>query len=273
MLRAALATTDPEDLEVTAGPLDPATRMLEDPVGAIAAAMVEQMETRDPGDGLSKAELSAAITPELDPAAVVSCTRCATDHPIDGLFRLATLRAGLELDPTTSTQSFIRPEQVDPTMPTRARQGEARRLLAQTGASLTVATDLEQLAAWLGWVRPSLVDALGDGAPADRRTRSTRAIRLLPARDPWLSGSDRAWLLGTHVDRRKEVFRSLGAPGIVLAEGEIVGTWRQRVRGSHLDAEIDSWRRYDATEREELAADAETVAATRDLRPEISYLS
>ena len=71
----------------------------------------------------------------------------------------------------------------------------------------------------------------------------------MPTRDPWLRGSDRNWLLGTNTDRREEVYKSLGAPGVVLVDGEITGTWRQRQAWRKLDIEISPWRRLTDAER------------------------
>ncbi len=68
------------------------------------------------------------------------------------------------------------------------------------------------------------------------------------------------------------MFRALGAPGVVLLAGEIVGTWRQRTAGSRdLKVEVDAWTRLTRAQRDELEQDASVVAATRSRRAQIAW--
>ena len=69
-------------------------------------------------------------------------------------------------------------------------------------------------------------------------------VRLLGGFDPFLQGSDRELVVPDRA-RRKELWRALGRPGAVAADGEIVGTWRPRASGRRLTA----WAPWDpATE-------------------------
>lgn len=272
VLRDALATADADDLEGTAGPLGPKVAALDDPVGALAEAMVDWLDAGDRTEPVSKADLSAAITSSIDPAFIGYCERCDVDHSPDGLFRLATLRAGLELDPSATRQSFLRADRPDPSMPSESRRRDARRQVVATAASLAVDGKADQLGTWLGLSLASVRPALDAPVAGPARSRRTRSARLLPARDPWLSGSDRAWMLGDDVDRRSQVFRAIGAPGVVLVDGEIVGTWKQRKERNRLSIEIDRWHPGREDEAEQLAGDAKTIAATRDLEPEVAGL-
>jgi hypothetical protein len=67
------------------------------------------------------------------------------------------------------------------------------------------------------------------------------------------------------------VYRSLGAPGVVLSAGEIAGTWRQRKAGATLKVEISPWKQLTADERDEVEADAALVADSRGLRPQVQW--
>ncbi|UDY36121.1 DNA glycosylase AlkZ-like family protein [Dermatobacter hominis] len=267
-LRAAMATTDRDDLEAVCGPLPDGVDDVEDTVGEVAAALQEAIGEGD----RTKAELSRAGSAGLRPVLVPHCERCGTAHVIDGLFRLATLRAGLELVAGARTQTFRRWRDVTddpgPEPPHPRTVAAARTRLVGAATASAAPWDRDQLAAWIGWHPRSVVAAMeGDGTPPPRSRSLRRHARLLPARDPWLRGSDRDLLLGRHADRRGDVFRSLGAPGVVLVDGEVVGTWRQRKAGRRLRVELDAWRRLTADDRDELDEDAAVVARARGLAP------
>lgn len=150
-----------------------------------------------------------------------------------------------------------------------AAVAEARRELAREAARLAQPSDAGLLGSWLGWHPRSVADALGDQRPtASPRGRPGPRARLLPARDPWLRGSDRVWLLGAHADRRSEVFRSVGAPGVVLQDGEIIGVLRQRKKAKMLAVEVELWE--PTSHQDELEADAHLAAEVRGLALSLS---
>lgn len=269
MLRSAMSSTSTADLEAVNGPLDAAIRDHDDPVGEIADAIGHTVA--DQHGELSKADLSTAVTQRLDDRILVYCARCAARHAPDGLFRLATLRARLVSVPGTRTQTFRRYAAAEDTgLPTVAERTEARRRLCAAAAGLSEPHDPGQLAGWLGWDVASVraTEAAPDRAPRSRKP--LRRARLLPQRDPWLRGSDRGWLLGDNAGRRKEIFRALGAPGIVLLDGEIVGSWRQRKAGTSVDVEVTGWQKWPAEVEDELRLDAGILGAVRDLTPRMS---
>lgn len=273
MIRTAMATADINDLVAVAGDVPDGIARLDDPVGQIAASMAEHFDSSPAGTAVSKGALSTAVTSLVASVFVSYCERCEARHVNDASFRLATLRAGLELDTTAKKQTYIRPSPVDCGLPSDDDHAHARKEIVAAAASVAVATDKNALAAWLGWDRASVVRATRQPVAPPRLSRTTRRIRLLPPRDPWLSGSDRVWLLGDRVDRRKDVFRSLGAPGIVLAEGELVGTWRQQVNKSNVAIEIDPWRKLSSSERDELGDDACTIAKAQGLTAHLTLSS
>jgi hypothetical protein len=80
--------------------------------------------------------------------------------------------------------------------------------------------------------------------------------RLLPSGDAYflLQGKDRG-LLVTDPDRRRALWTPRVWPGAVLAEGEIVGTWRR----SREVVTIHAWGRLSRTVRDAVEAEAETL--------------
>lgn len=63
--------------------------------------------------------------------------------------------------------------------------------------------------------------------------------RMLPPRDPYLQMRDR----GTIVDKKhhRDVWKTVGDPGAILVDGEIVGTWRPRKSGRTLHLEFETF--------------------------------
>ena len=62
--------------------------------------------------------------------------------------------------------------------------------------------------------------------------------------------------------RAKDLWRTLGRPGGVLWDGEIVGTWRARKAGNGVSVSIEPWEPADRAAVEE---QAERLAAHRGL--------
>ncbi len=88
-----------------------------------------------------------------------------------------------------------------------------------------------------------------------------RGLRLLPPSDPYTQMRDR----DTIVDRRhqREVWKTVGAPGAVLADGEIVGTWRPRKSGRTLTLTVKTFRPLGSRSSEHLREEAGKVAQLR----------
>lgn len=261
--RSALVPVGRDDLEATTGPLPDAVAERDDPVAEVARALDERFT-----DGMTKAELSRAATALLPKALTPFCDRCSVAHPIDGLFRMATLRAWLVLVPGTKTQTFTRHGgQSGAGTPTGSAR--ARSTLARRAREACVPADEDQLATWLGWAPKSVPRTPAADAPA--ATPPDKPARLLPAHDPWLRGSDRGWLLGANAARRSEIFRALGAPGIVLVDGEVAGTMRQRRAGRKLRIQVDAWSTLTAGHRVAIEDDADIIGAVRGLDAEVRY--
>ncbi len=64
------------------------------------------------------------------------------------------------------------------------------------------------------------------------------AVRLLPAGDPFLQMRDKATLLPV-VEQQRRLWRTVGSPGAVLVQGEVIGTWRSRKLGQRLEVTVD----------------------------------
>ncbi len=70
-------------------------------------------------------------------------------------------------------------------------------------------------------------------------------MRLLGPFDLFLQGRDRE-LVVPDADARKDLWRTIGRPGGVLAGHEVVGSWRPRSKGKKLRLAVTIWDGGDA---------------------------
>ncbi|WP_436066375.1 winged helix DNA-binding domain-containing protein [Arthrobacter sp. LjRoot14] len=104
------------------------------------------------------------------------------------------------------------------------------------------------------WILTEDLDAL-------RSAPAPKGVRLLPPGDPYAQMRDRE----TIVDRKyhREVWRMVGQPGTVLADGKITGTWRSRKSGRKLALTITTFGSLPERDRVSLQGEAEQVATLR----------
>jgi len=102
------------------------------------------------------------------------------------------------------------------------------------------------------------LDALSE-AGSDGRART---VQLVGPYDPYLQLRDRE-LLVAEPARRKDLWPVLGRPGAIVADGEVVGTWRPRASGQKLTVRIERWDPLRARDRALVDEQAERLAAHR----------
>ena len=88
-------------------------------------------------------------------------------------------------------------------------------------------------------------------------------VRLIPAQDPFLQQRDRDRLLPDR-DLRRRLWRPVGAPGLVLVDGEAEGVWTSQRRGKSIQFTVQPFDRITAAERDAIAAEADTLAPLRE---------
>ena len=205
---------------------------------------------------------SSRLSERLDPPYLRYCRSCDATHSYEQTFRLAALQAGLELEPGTSPPVLRR-------IPGRraAPTGTSgpRRIPASTSSGATCASTGRPRE---GARRlPRRASRRGQGQRPRRRRRrqgprrrregrrrgdraspwpttsrcwpappsgpATRVVRLVGSHDPYLQLRDRDLLVAER-PKQKDLWRTLGRPGAVLVDGEVVGTWRPRTSGGAL---------------------------------------
>jgi hypothetical protein len=100
------------------------------------------------------------------------------------------------------------------------------------------------------------------GAGGDDRAGG-EGVRLLPPNDPYLVQPDREALVPDRA-RRGEVWRAAGAPGVLLVDGEVAGTWRSRKAGRRLEVTVRPFAPLSVSARRRTAALADGLGAFRE---------
>ena len=219
-----------------------------------------------------KGELSTRLTAALPEPYLRFCRPCNAVHTYEQPFRLAALRAGLELEAGTSPPVLRPVPGLSPAANVPARLEVVRAYLRLLGpatpqhvAGYLDAPVADVKAHWPAdavevsldgdrrWLLADDVDRLDDG-PGE-------VTRLLAPFDLYLQARDRSLLL-PDAGHAKDLWRVLGRPGGVLSRGEIVGTWRARKSGAAVTVSVDLWAPAD---RVAVSDQAKRLAAFREL--------
>ncbi|GMA25023.1 hypothetical protein GCM10025864_27820 [Luteimicrobium album] len=263
-----------------------------DPLREIAA-----LEREIVGEPTVKGELSTRLTERLRPEQVRWCNPCQATHSWELPFRLAALQGGLELEPGTSPPVLRHVPGLEP--PAYARPGteaEPRFDVVRAYLHLFGPATVREVAAYLDapartvqehWpgdavevevtgVEPTLLrgrpeprfvladDLAGPRGDrdADPRGPGDPAVHLLGPFDPYLQLRDRATLVPDPA-AQKSLWRTLGRPGAVVADGEVLGAWRPRTSGKRLTVRVETWAPLDDATWAGVQDAAERLAAFR----------
>jgi len=220
-----------------------------------------------------KGEMSTRLNAVMDEPYRRFCRPCNAVHLYEMPFRLAALRAGLELQAGTSPPVLLPVPGLTPAAEVPDRLDVVRAYLRLLGpatpqhvAGYLDAPVKDVTARWpqdavevtvdgeRRWLLAEDVDRLDDPTP--------EATLLLAPFDLYLQARDRS-LLVPDGDRAKDLWRTLGRPGGVISAGEIVGSWRARKAGTAVSVSVDLWSPADRTAIE---TQAERLAGFRGLR-------
>jgi hypothetical protein len=221
-----------------------------------------------------KGDMSGRLAAVLDEPYLRYCRPCDAIHAYEQTFRLAALRAGLELQPGTSPPVLQPVPGLVPLQEVPEQFDVVRAYLRLLGpatpqhvAGYLDAPVKEVKAHWPA----DAVEVEVDGSrrwtlDADALAADPPAVtRLLGPFDLFLQARDRE-LLVPDPARRKELWPVLGRPGAVLSDGAIAGVWRPRKAGSSLTVAVELWARGAAALRAAVEEQAERLAAFRGVR-------
>lgn len=223
-----------------------------------------------------KGEVSTRLTAALPEPYLRWCRSCRATHSYEQPFRLAALRAGLELVAGTSPP-VLRPV---PRFRTARRTPDALdvvrgylRLLGPATpkhvAGFLDAALADVKARWpedavevtVGGERRRVLDADADAV----RAGPAPVTRLLGPYDLFVQAKDRD-LLVADPTRAKALWPVLGRPGVLLVDGDLAGLWRPRQSGGRLTVLLDPWAPLPKRALAAVEGEAERLAAYRGVR-------
>ena len=199
----------------------------------------------------------------------------------ESLFRLVGVAGVFVIARTGRDTAYVRADQwlggAPPTDRATPRAELLRRYLRCFGPSTA-----EHFAAWAGigaadarrtWdgLADQLVPIDLDGRPTwlhaedlDRFVSPPMpsGVRLLPPYDAYLDQRDRATLVPDESLHRR-VWKILGNPGVVLADGHLVGLWRPQKKGRRLVVTVETLAPVSRTVRAEVEGEAALIAPYR----------
>lgn len=220
-----------------------------------------------------KGELSGRLHEVMPEPYQRFCRPCDTVHLYEQPFRLAAVRAGLELEPHTSPP-VLRPAPgfaVAAEVPDRLDPVRAYLHLCGPATFKEVAeyVDSPVKEVKARWPEDAVAIDTAHGPrwilaadEAALRGADASGTRLLGPYDLFLQARDRAVLV-EDPDRRKRLWPVLGRPGAVLVDGDIAALWRPRKSGKRFSVAVEPWRPLRGAELKAIEAEAERLAAFR----------
>jgi hypothetical protein len=275
-------------------PLHEAGLTVPDALAAVAREM-----RRIVAEPTVKGVMSTRLTEAMPEPYLRYCRPCDATHLYEMPFRLAALHAGLELEPGTSPPVLRRvpgwpPDHVADLSAARVpgapgpgpepveRLDVVRAYLHHLGpatphdvAGYLDATLADVTARWprdarevvvegeTRWVLEADADALLTDGSTDHGVGGP-VVRLLGPFDLYLQARDRSLLVADPA-RQKDLWRTLGRPGAVLVDGEVLGTWRPKASGRRLTVVVDAWEPWSPAVQRAVEAEQERLAAHRGL--------
>jgi hypothetical protein len=260
LVGTAVDTLDPAGI----GALDALDRVSE----AVADALADGPLERD--------DFHQALRERLPDELLWWCRGCQSHHVHPSLWRATGIRGVLAVAERRGRVTvFGAPPK--PRGVKKAPAELARRFLHAYGPATHA-----DLAAWAG-IAPSharaLLDAIageveevdfGDrgalilaaDAAALASPPNASGVRLLPPFDPYLDQRDRATLWPDPAVR-KRARTGIGAPGVVLVDGDVAGLWRPQKRGKRLVVTVEPVTTAARAAAEGMAAEAQIMAPYR----------
>jgi hypothetical protein len=227
---------------------------------------------------MPRGEVSTLVSKRVPKALTYECRSCRARHIAGNVWQVAGLAGGVEVE-SRGREATLGPLADPPPIPA-ANAGIAD--LIATYLRLLGPAAPSEVAKYLGTATAEIKrvwpDDLTEVTVEGRRTwlppsaakllespPTPTGVRLLPGMDALLQARDRD-LLVPGKERQKEVWRVLGNPGVVLADGEIIGIWRAKLVGrKRVDLTVTPFGPLSAPQRSEIEEESAHVARARDV--------
>jgi winged helix DNA-binding protein len=225
---------------------------------------------------MSRGEASTEVSARVPKALTYDCRSCQARHIAGNVWQHSGLAGGVEVQ-SRGKDAMLGPIKDLPGPPT-ANEGiggllttylrllgpatpvEAAKYLGSATAEIRKVwpDDLAEVAVdgRKAWLPASAVSELESAGPVS-------GVRLVPPMDALLQARDRDLLVPDR-KQQKEVWRTLGNPGALLVDGEIVGVWRAKMAGrKRVDLTVTPFGSLSAKTKKAVDAEAAHVARGR----------
>lgn len=275
-LSAALVPVDDADAQARMG--WQRSRVAEAGMPARQALLIAAEAIRTAVDRpMTKGAASTIVTGLVPPGLSVWCRACGCTHVLEQVMRLAAPIGGVRLVAGASPATLAPME--DRRAISREPDLSAATSIVAAYLSLHGPATAVEAGGFVGTTRKAATvlwpdeqaEVRFDGRkvflPAERlpaleNPPEPDVVRLLPPSDPLLQGRDRLTLVPDKV-HHKEIWKVLGNPGVVLADGELTGTWRARTSGRRMQITISLLWNLGRSVRTRIEDEAARVAAVR----------
>lgn len=227
---------------------------------------------------MSKGTASTAVTKIVPESFSYWCRGCQATHILEQLMRLAAVHGGIRLEAGVSPAT-LSPLEGRTTVKTKPAPKAATAVVANylrthgpatksdaAGFVGTTKASVEKM--WPNGLTEVRVDGKTAFLPEDQLSNLENPpepdlVRLLPPLDPFLQARDKTLLVPDQA-HRKEVWKMLGNPGVVLADGDIAATWRSTASGrKRLTFTITPFTGLSPATRKLAESEANRIATTR----------
>lgn len=227
---------------------------------------------------MPRGEVSTEVSKRVPAELTYYCKTCGAQHIAGNVWQHSGLAGGIEVE-SRGRDATLAPIAGAPPQP--AENEGIGDLIATYLRFLGPATPAEVAKylgsstaeirrVWPGDLAEVQVDGRKRWLPADAVKQLTQAerpsgVRLLPAMDPLLQARDRDLLVPDRA-QQKEVWRTLGNPGVLLLDGEVAGVWRAKTAGSRrVDLIVTPFATLAAADRKRIDDEAAHVARAREV--------
>jgi Winged helix DNA-binding domain len=225
---------------------------------------------------MARGEVSTEVSARVPKALTYDCRTCKARHIAGNVWQHSGLAGGIEVE-ARGKDATLGPIADLPGAPTTNDGIEdlITTYLRLLGPATPVevakyfgSASAEMRKVWPDDLAEVTVDGRRAWLPAAsvaalRSAKPVAGVRLVPAMDALLQARDRDVLVPDK-KQQKEVWRTLGNPGVLLLDGEIAGIWRARMAGrKRVDLTVTPFRSIPAKVRKAVDAEAAEVARAR----------
>ena len=229
-------------------------------------------------ESMPRGEVSRQVSARVPPELTYECRSCQARHIAGNVWQHSGLAGGIEVE-ARGRDATLGPITDLPGPPTEnagidrligtylrllgpATPVEVAKYLGSSTAEIKKVWPADLAEVTVGnrrsWLPAAAVGELKAAEPAP-------GVRLLPPMDALIQARDRD-LVVPDKKQQKQVWRTLGNPGVLLLDGEIAGVWRAKMVGrKRVELAVTGFGSLSAKQRKAVEGEAAVVARAREV--------